>query len=120
MGLLVSSEFRRLITKHKNIHFLTAHANPEAIEMAGRFKPWVNMFNGERLTNEWKKLIIEYPEKFIFALDNVGGEKHWQEYEYKTQMKFWWNAMKDLPVDIAHSVTHGNAERLWKIPPKNK
>jgi hypothetical protein len=33
-------------------------------------------------------------------------------------MKYWRKAMADLPDDVAHAIAHGNAERLWRIKPK--
>jgi len=114
MGQLGSSEVHRLIETHKNIHFLTAHTNPGIIKHSRQ--PWVNIFDGEKLTPEWKKLIMQYPDRFIFALDNV-WERHWRRF-YFDQMVYWRKAMADLPRDVAHAIAHGNAERLWKIPPK--
>ena len=114
MGQLGAAEVRRLIEDHRNIHFLTAHTNPFIISHSN--EPWVNMFANTVLAPEWKGLVVQHPDRFIFALDNV-WEMHWREY-YPAQMKYWKNAMADLPPDAAHAVAHGNAERLWNIPPK--
>lgn len=118
MGQLESGEVRRLITEHKNIYFLTSHANPEAVEMAAGVKPWVNMFDGNGLTEDWKNLIVDYPDRFVFALDNVWGKIHWQNDIYKKQIKYWKMALSKLPSNVAHAVAHGNAERLWGIRSK--
>jgi len=114
MGQLNAKEVHRLINNHQNIYFLTAHTNPVITQNSN--EPWMNMFRGEKLAKEWKKLLLQYPERFIFALDNV-WEKHWKEF-YLDQMEYWRKAMADLPPDVAHAIAHGNAERLWKIPPK--
>ena len=114
MGQLDASEVRRLIETHKNIHFLTAHTNPFIIRHSNQ--PWVNIFDGKTLAPVWKELISQYPDRFIFALDNV-WERHWREF-YLDQMEYWRKAMADLPPNVAHAVAHGNAERLWKIPLK--
>ncbi|MBE9516152.1 MAG: amidohydrolase family protein [Proteobacteria bacterium] len=114
MGQLAAAEVRRLITNHKNIYFLTAHANPVSIRHSNQ--PWVNMFQGSVIAKEWKELLVLHPDRFIFALDNV-WERHWSEY-YLEQMEYWKKAMIDLPRDVAHAVAHGNAERLWNLSPK--
>ena len=59
---------------------------------------------------------MAHPDRFVFALDNVWPE-HWEEF-YLEQMKYWRNALADLPADVAHAIAHGNAERLWKFAPK--
>lgn len=114
MGQLDARAVRKLITTHPNLYFLTAHTNPVIVRHSNQ--PWINMFDGEKLTSEWKTLITQYPDRFVFALDNV-WERHWQEY-YLVQMGFWRKAVADLPPDVAHKFAHGNAERLWKLTPK--
>jgi len=115
MGQLDAAEVRKLIETHKNIHFFTAHTNPFIIRHSNQ--PWVNIFHGKTLAPVWKGLISQYPDRFIFALDNV-WDRHWREF-YLDQMEYWQKAMADLPPNVAHAVAHGNAERLWKIPPKS-
>lgn len=114
MGQLKSLDVRRLITNHQNIYFLTAHTNPVVIQQSNQ--PWVNMFRGSSIAKDWKELLLQHPDRFIFALDNV-WEKHWKDF-YLDQMKYWRKALADLPSSVAHAVAHGNAERLWKMPPK--
>lgn len=111
MGQLKPNEVAELINKHKNLYFLTAHATPMAIHRSRQ--PWVNMFQGRELKPEWKTLMIKYPDRFIFALDNVRAY-HWRN-DYKEQADIWRRALQKLPVDVAQAVAHGNAEKLWKL-----
>ena len=112
LGQLDAAEVARLIGAHKNIHFLTAHANPAITRLSS--EPWRDMFDGDRLAPEWKELISRHPDRFVFALDNV-WESHWREL-YLDQMAYWRKAVADLPPPVAHAFAHGNAERLWKLP----
>lgn len=114
MGQLDAAEVRRLIGNHQNLHFLMAHANPVIAKQSR--EPWTNMFDGERLAPEWRALLVQHPDRFVFALDNVWA-RHWKEF-YRDQVAYWRTAMADLPPAVAHAVAHGNAERLWRIPPK--
>lgn len=114
MGQLGATEVARLVKNHKNIYFLTAHTNPVIIRHSNQ--PWVNMFDGAILAPEWSKLVLQHRDRFIFALDNVWA-RHWEEF-YLDQMKYWRKVMAGLPTDVALMWAHGNAERLWKIPPK--
>ncbi|MBT3350566.1 MAG: amidohydrolase family protein [Nitrospinaceae bacterium] len=118
MGQLEHAEVQKLIKAHKNIYFLAAHANPFAVAAAKGIKPWVDLFEEKKFAPPWRKLILEHPDRFIFALDNVWGEKHWVTDMYMSQINIWRSALSDLPENVANAVAHGNAERLWKISPK--
>lgn len=113
MGQLTSSRCRRLIENHSNVYFHTGWTNPAAVESSTQ--PWTNVFVGDRLAPEWKDLFTQYPDRFIFALDNVFAE-HWSDF-YTKQMHYWKSGLSELPQDIAHRIAHGNAERLWHISP---
>lgn len=113
MGQLDAREARRLIEIHRNIHFLTSHASPRVI---GSKQPWINMFSGDELTAEWRDLLARYPDRFIFAIDNVWAE-HWHD-EYLGEVARWRKALGALPAAVARAVAHGNAERLWRLAPK--
>ena len=115
MGQLVHGDARNLLVKYKNIYFLTMHVNP-IVNFSRVQSAWVNVFEGETLKPEWKNLFLEFPEHFVFALGN-GWDTHWQN-DYPKQMKYWRSALAELPEHVAHAVAHGNAERLWNIPPK--
>lgn len=114
MGQLEPNEARNLIEKHKNIYFLTSHADPVTVDISNQ--PWVNMFEDHAFTPEWKELMIQHSDRFIFAIDNVWAE-HWNDY-YIEKMEYWGKAISVLPDKVAHAIAHGNAERLWKIPVK--
>ena len=113
MGQLNSDEVARLIERHPNLYFLTAHTNPYVIERSQ--EPWTNMFSGKVLAPQWKALVVKHPDRFVLALDNVWA-RHWQDY-YAGQMDYWHSATADLPAPVAHALAHGNAERLWRIAP---
>lgn len=115
MGQLESEDVERLIKQYKNIHFLTAHTNPKSKEMAQGFKPWINMFDGHGFREDWKRLLVQYPDRFIFAMDNVWGDTHWISSVYKEQIDYWKKALSQLPSNVAHAIAHANAERLWKL-----
>jgi predicted TIM-barrel fold metal-dependent hydrolase len=111
MGQLQAPEVKKLILKHRNLYFFTSHSNPVAVNRSNQ--PWVNMFKEGKLTPGWQSLVISYPKRFIFALDNVWPE-HWRN-GYNEQVLLWRQAIKKLPPEVAHALAHGNAESLWKL-----
>jgi len=113
MGQLDASDVADLLGAHPNLLFLTSHANP--IVTRASEQPWTNMFSDGEIASEWKALLLRYPDRFVLALDNVWPE-HWSE-TYVQQVALWRKALARLPDDVAHSVAHRNAERLWKLPP---
>lgn len=123
MGQLNEDEVKRLIETHSNIYFMTSHANP--IYLSGNDGknaefPWVNMFDsktaGYELKEEWKTLIIQYPDRFILGIDIVTSYQ-WRSDFYVDQVNLWKQELLKLPDDIAHRLAHENAERLWAIKP---
>lgn len=114
MGQLQPPEAARLIGAHANFHLLTAHTT-SAITRESR-EPWTRMFEGERLAPDWKALILAHPDRFVFALDNVWYQ-HWDAF-YLDQVSQWRQALTDVPPSVAHAVAHGNAERLWRLDPR--
>ena len=113
MGQLNAEQAGRLIGKHRNIYFLTAHTTPITIKKSR--EPWTNLFRGKRLAPQWKALVLSHPDRFVMAFDNV-WENHWGRF-YLKQVALWRMALADLPPDVAHALAHGNAERLWRIAP---
>ena len=77
MGQLSRNRCLRLIKSHKNVYFQTGWTNPVAVESSNQ--PWTNVFEGNHLAPEWKVLFIQYPQRFIFALDNIFTE-HWSDF----------------------------------------
>lgn len=119
MGLLEEPLLRPLLATHINLHVLTSHATPQHNGQGSRSnaKPKISIFEGGRLKPEWRQLFLDYPRRFVFALDNV-DRQFWENQPYLAQMTLWWAAMGALPEPVAHAIAHGNAERLWQLPAK--
>ncbi len=117
MGQLGPDEARRLIEAFGNIYFLAAHSNPVSKRRGKGFKEWIEMFEGGRLKPEWRRLMVDHPGRFVFALDNVWGAQWNDRHYYADQVALWRNALAELPAEVAHAVAHKNAERLWRLPP---
>ncbi len=115
MAQLEAEPAAKLLAAYSNLHFLTSHASP-SYQRGG--KPFINMFDGDSLKQEWKALIARYPDRFVFALDNVFSF-FWTPDRFLSKMRLWWKAVAELPPEQAHLLAHGNAERLWKLPPKS-
>lgn len=114
MGQLQPPEAARLLKTHANFHLLTAHTTSVIARESN--EPWTRMFEDDHLTPAWKELMLTHPDRFVFALDNV-WDRHWDVF-YLEQVKQWRQALAELPPAVAHSVAHGNAERLWRLQPR--
>ena len=113
LGQLSAGEAGDLVEAHPNIHFLTSHAN-ERFTRRSR-QPWTVMVENDTIVPAWRKLVIDHPTRFVFAIDNV-WDYHWSAM-YVEQVRSWRKALQKLPPEIAHSVAHKNAERLWRVRP---
>lgn len=113
LGQLDASEASDLLARHGNLHLLTSHANSLVDEKSKQ--PWSLMLAEGKITPEWKTVLLRHPDRFIMAFDNVWPE-HWGE-PYSQQAALWQQALQDLPEASAHALSHGNAERLWRLEP---
>jgi predicted TIM-barrel fold metal-dependent hydrolase len=113
MGQLFHDQVHELINHHPNIYFLTSHTDPVTVNNSKQ--PWTKIFSasGHHFKDSWKNLFNAYPDRFIFALDNV-WDYHWQG-SYDEKMKYWSEALSEMPAKTAELIAHGNAERLWKL-----
>jgi len=118
MGQLEPEEAERLVKSHPNAFFMLSWANPVGVGQAARNDPrrgWINMFQGSELKPQWRELMLAFPDRFVLAIDNV-FKPQWSDM-YVQQVAVWRKALLALPGPVAHAVAHGNAERLWKLPP---
>lgn len=113
MGQLDHVTVRQLIEEHANIYFITSASDPIVIEAYP--EPWTNMFDGDHLSADWKALITEHPDRFILGFDVVSA-RDWRQL-YLKEIALWRKAINELPLEVAHTIAHGNAERLWHLPP---
>ena len=114
LGQLSDRDVLKLILAHDNIYFFTAHVT----DIMNHGSSWTMIFDRHGrdcvVKNEWKELFQQYPNRFIFALDNV-WEKHWSTY-YDKQISCWVSALRRATPEVAHAIAHGNAERMWDLP----
>ena len=108
MGQLDPATVQQLIEAHGNIYFITAGTTP-----AYANGPWTIMFDGRNLSEDWKQLMIQHPDRFILGFDMVFADM-WGPF-YLGQVKLWKEAIKELPLEVVHTFAHGNAERLWHL-----
>lgn len=113
MGQLNAEKAEKLLKAYSNLFFITSQCNP--ITQASSTLPWTRLFENEEFKPEWRQLIIEYPDRFVLAFDNVFSF-HW-EGKFYPQILFWRKALNRIPDDIAQAIAHKNARRLWKLEP---
>lgn len=111
MGQLKADAVKQLIEKHPNVYFMTSHSNPVVTTQSKQ--PWINMFKNRKFKPQWKVLLQDHPDRFVFALDNV-WDHHWGSL-YQKQIIYWRGALAELPRSVADKIAHGNAERLWGL-----
>lgn len=108
---LDSEQARLLLQAHPNLFLLLSHANSLINDSSKQ--PWTNIVQGGSLDPAWKALMLEYPGQFVLAFDNVFPE-HWSEL-YARQVTIWRQALAELPPNLAGSIAHDNAVRIYRL-----
>lgn len=114
-GQLYPNEILSLIKKHNNLYFSTSNSVGHPHKMLEKDNSlWVRMFNGSTIKPEWEKIVKEFPERIIFAMDRVFLDD-WDSFKYEYFIKVWRDELNKLPKKTAHLIAHENAERLWNL-----
>jgi len=111
VGQLSAPEISRLIDEHSNIGFLLSHTTP----YYQRQQPFTNFFPDGKLSKEWRALLIAHPDRFVAAFDAAHAPA-WNK-QYVRDVLRWRRTLEKLPSEVAHAIGHGNAEKLWHLPP---
>ncbi len=69
-----------------------------------------------RFLPEWRKLILDYPRRMLFATD-AHLESRWDSYP--KSVKAARKALGDLPPDVAYALAAGNASDLFQLGKPN-
>ena len=112
MGQLDIENVSRLIENHNNVYFMMSRAN--RIKGINTSQPWTNLFSNRKIKTSWKKLLIKYPDRFIFCIDAV-WPSDWSSKYYVNIVQLWREALKELPESVAEKIAYKNAERLWNL-----
>jgi predicted TIM-barrel fold metal-dependent hydrolase len=94
---------RALLAKHKMLWADLAFRNDYA--------------PGGRLDDAWRKLIIDFPDRFMVGTDTPSPERWYYVVEHAKFSRKW---LADLPTEVADNVGFRNAERLtaWALGQK--
>jgi predicted TIM-barrel fold metal-dependent hydrolase len=130
--------FQRLCTAHPNVSMIFAHAGGNLrpahirkillrcdntwIDFAAR-DPW--RYGGltddnYRLLDEWKQLVLDYPDRFITGTDPVWKVTRWSTWDtddegwtyYDRLYDYHWSWLNDLPADVRQKIAWENTQRL--------
>ena len=64
--------------------------------------------------NEWRQLVLDYPDKFILGFDNVFAG-NWRN-RYKVDIAIWRRGLARLEPNVAKQLACSNAKKLWGLP----
>ena len=112
MGQLDTENVSRLIENHKNVYFMMSRAH--MIKGKNTRQPWTTLFSNKKIKDSWKKLLIKYPDRFIFCIDAV-WPSDWSDQYYVKRVNLWREALKELPQSVVEQIAYKNAERLWDL-----
>ena len=112
MGQLSTDQVYRLIKENENIYFMLSRSH--TIQIRTTNQPWINLFDGDKIKPEWRDLLIQFPHRFIFAVDAVWS-KDWSQSYYVNVVQLWRKTFNEFPKHVSDLIAFQNAERLWKL-----
>ena len=110
-GGLKIKEVQKLISTHKNIYFFLSFALEEYSKT--RMKPNIAI-DWFGLKPEWKTILENHSDRFIFSLYNFAGID-WNDETYPERVELWRRALAMIPPQAAENIAYKNAIRLWTL-----
>jgi hypothetical protein len=133
--------FKRLCQSNPDVKFIFAHAGgnlrPEHIDtiLQSCANTWIDFaardpwrYDGiskedYTLKDNWKALVLKYPDRFITGTDPVWKVTRWSTWDtgdegwqyYKQLYDYHWTWLNDLPEDVRHKVAWLNTRQLLGI-----
>ena len=94
-GFAQIDKVRDMLAKHKTLWADLAFRSDQA--------------PGGRLDASWKKLFLDYPERFMVGTDTYVPERWHYVVEQARYSRAW---LADLPAEVADNIAYRNAERI--------
>jgi len=115
MGFASSEQLETFMSRHPNLYLLTSKkerlmsdfSDPEKVKAIGSA-----MLDGDILRSEWKKLLIKYQDRILFATD-PHMRKLWEKYGDVVDNQRL--ILGQLPREVAEKIAYRNAERLYGV-----
>jgi predicted TIM-barrel fold metal-dependent hydrolase len=102
---------RGLLERHPNLYADLSALNPVFFEVRGRAVPPELMIDGL----EWIRLLEDQSERFLFGTDNYTAEAYLGTADLVAYVRD--EVFPQLSPEAVEAIAHGNAERLYGIPP---
>ncbi len=105
---------RGLLNRHPNL-FASIHGVGEA-KLTKLGRPGETLLNddGGTLQAEWKKLIEEFPDRFLVGSDQFFGPEGYAE-RMPVNYDPTWTVLRQLPAELAKKVGRENARRVYGL-----
>jgi len=102
---------RGLLERHSNLYADLSALNPVFFEVRGRAVPPELMIGGP----EWIRLLEDHYDRFLFGTDNYTTEAYLATADLVAYVRD--EVFPQLSAEAVEAIAHGNAERLYNIPP---
>ena len=111
---------KKLLSKHPNLYFDLAAGEPNRkYKCSGKNNNkiligdtiyWVGKPGNQKnkIKEEWKKILVEFSDRFVFATDYGGGRKPLRDHLIK-KVNVFNDVIKDLPEEAKHNIAYKNA-----------
>ena len=102
------ADIRELFEKNPNVSCDLSFRSPPQLKSKGLAR---TIYDNRRLDNGWKKLIEDYPDRFVVGVDDV---HNWPDYDATVQaIRF--GLLANLRPDVAEKVAFKNAQAWFGL-----
>jgi len=102
---------RGLLERHPNLYADLSALSPVFFEVRGRPVPPELMIDGP----DWIQLLEDHSDRFLFGTDNYTTEAYVGTADLVAYVRD--EVFSQLSTEAIEAIAHGNAERLYNIPP---
>ena len=102
-----ASDIRELLEKHSNVVCDLSYRSPPQLKA----RMLDRVIYDTRITGNWKKLIEDFPDRFIVGIDDV---QSWDEYEGAVK-SIRFGLLANLRPDVAEMVAYKNAQSWFAL-----
>jgi predicted TIM-barrel fold metal-dependent hydrolase len=103
-----AAQIRRFFEQHENVACDLSYRSPPQLKRDTLAR---QIFDSRRLAGDWKRLIEDYPERFVVGIDDVHSWEHYEETVHAIR----YGLLANLAPEVAEKAAYRNAQAWFGL-----